>query len=88
MLPDDPIKAIALAVSATVLFGSSDTISKYLSGSLPIVEFIWIRYVLFLITAGCLIRRRSILPRNPGLQITRACASSARPSCSFTACGR
>jgi drug/metabolite transporter (DMT)-like permease len=71
MLPDDPIKAIALAVSATVLFGSSDTISKYLSGSLPIVEFIWIRYVLFLITAACLVRRRSILPRNPGLQITR-----------------
>jgi drug/metabolite transporter (DMT)-like permease len=71
MLPDDPIKAIALAVSATVLFGSSDTISKYLSGSLPIVEFIWIRYVLFLITAACLVRRRSILPRNPRLQITR-----------------
>jgi drug/metabolite transporter (DMT)-like permease len=71
MLPDDPIKAIALAVSATVLFGSSDTISKYLSGSLPIVEFIWIRYVLFLIMAACLVRRRSILPRNPRLQITR-----------------
>ncbi len=71
MLPDDPIKAIVLAVSATVLFGSSDTISKHLSGSLPIVEFIWIRYVLFLITAACLVRRRSILPRNPGLQITR-----------------
>jgi drug/metabolite transporter (DMT)-like permease len=71
MLPDDPIKAIALAVSATVLFGSSDTISKYLSGSLPIVEFIWIRYILFLITAACLVRRRSILPRNPRLQITR-----------------
>jgi drug/metabolite transporter (DMT)-like permease len=71
MLPDDPIKAIALAVSATVLFGSSDTISKYLSGSLPIVEFIWIRYVLFLMMAGYLVRRRSIVPRNPGLQITR-----------------
>jgi drug/metabolite transporter (DMT)-like permease len=71
MIPDDPLKAIALAVSATVLFGSSDTISKYLSGSLPIVEFIWIRYVLFLITAACLVRRRSILPRNPRLQITR-----------------
>jgi drug/metabolite transporter (DMT)-like permease len=71
MIPDDPLKAIALAVSATVLFGSSDTISKYLSGSLPIVEFIWIRYVLFLMMAGYLVRRRSIVPRNPGLQITR-----------------
>src|ERR1700733_11787545 len=71
MIPDDPLKAIALAVSATVLFGSSDTISKYLSGSLPIVEFIWIRYVLFLIMAVFLARPRSIGPRNPGLHITR-----------------
>jgi drug/metabolite transporter (DMT)-like permease len=73
MLPDDPLKAIALAVSATVLFGTSDTISKYLSASLPIVEFIWIRYVLFLVMAIILVRvpRRSVRPRNPGLQITR-----------------
>jgi drug/metabolite transporter (DMT)-like permease len=73
MLPDDPLKAIALAVSATVLFGTSDTISKYLSASLPIVEFIWIRYVLFLVMAMILVRvpRRSVRPRNPGLQITR-----------------
>jgi drug/metabolite transporter (DMT)-like permease len=71
MLPDEPLKAIALAVGATVLFGTSDTISKYLSGNLPIVEFIWIRYVLFLIMATCLVRRRSLLPRSPGLQVTR-----------------
>jgi drug/metabolite transporter (DMT)-like permease len=71
MLPDDPIKAIALAVSATLLFGSSDTISKYLSGSLPIVEFIWIRYVLFLLMGALLVRGRSIVSRNPGHQITR-----------------
>jgi len=71
MHPDEPIKAIVLAVSATVLFGSSDTISKYLSGSLPIVEFIWIRYVIFLILAAILCRRRSVRPRNPRLQIIR-----------------
>jgi drug/metabolite transporter (DMT)-like permease len=74
MFPDDPSKAILMAVSATVLFGSSDTISKYLSGSLPIIEFIWIRYVLFLVMAAILVRRtpsRSIRPRNPVLQITR-----------------
>jgi len=73
MLPDDPLNAIALALSATVLFGTSDTISKYLSNSLPIVEFIWIRYVLFLLMAVILVRvpRRSVRPRNPGLQITR-----------------
>ena len=74
MLTDDPLRAIALAVGATVLFGSSDTISKYLSGSLPIVEFLWIRYVIFLIMAGYLVRavpRRSFNPRNPALQVVR-----------------
>ena len=74
MSPDEPLKAIVLAVSATMLFGSSDTISKYLSGSLPIVEFIWFRYVIFLIMAAILVRRtpnRAMRARNPGLQITR-----------------
>jgi drug/metabolite transporter (DMT)-like permease len=74
MLTDDPLRAIALAVSATMLFGTSDTISKYLSGSLPIVEFLWIRYVIFLIMALCLISRRprrSVRPRNPRLQVIR-----------------
>ena len=77
---DDPLKAIALIVSATVLFGSADTISKYLSGSLPIIEFIWIRYVLFLVLAMILagrLPRRSIRPRNPGLQVTRGLCITA-----------
>jgi drug/metabolite transporter (DMT)-like permease len=71
MLSDDPIRAIALALSATLLFGTSDTISKYLSTSLPIVEFIWIRYVLFLLMAVLLVRHRSRRPRDPALQIIR-----------------
>jgi drug/metabolite transporter (DMT)-like permease len=74
MQTDDPLRAIVLAISATVLFGAADTISKYLSGSLPIVEFIWIRYVLFLVMALYLagrLPRRSVRPRNPGLQVTR-----------------
>lgn len=74
MPSDDPPKAIVLAISATILFGSSDTISKYLSLSLPIVEFIWIRYVLFLAMAVILAGRRphrSVRPRNPGLQVIR-----------------
>ena len=71
---DDPLTAIALTIGATVLFGCSDTISKYLSGGLPIVEFIWIRYVLFLVMAMILVRRqpaRSVRPRNPVLQVVR-----------------
>jgi drug/metabolite transporter (DMT)-like permease len=71
MSSDDPIRAIVLALSATLLFGSSDTISKYLSTSLPIVEFIWIRYVLFLLMAAFLVHHRSRRPRNPALQIIR-----------------
>jgi len=74
MPTDNPLKAIVLAICATVLFASSDTISKYLSGSLPIVEFIWIRYALFLVMAMILVGRlprRSVRARNPGLQVTR-----------------
>lgn len=74
MLPDNPLRAILLAVGATVLFSSSDTIAKYLSGGLPIIEFIWIRYVVFLLMALCLVGQapsRSVRPRNPGLQVIR-----------------
>src|SRR4051812_5510673 len=74
MLSDEPIRAIVLAVSATVLFAGSDTIAKYLSTSLPIVEFLWIRYALFLVMALLLVGRqrpRSVRPRNPGLQVAR-----------------
>jgi drug/metabolite transporter (DMT)-like permease len=74
MFSDDPIRAIVLAVSATVLFGSSDTIAKYLSTSLPIGEFLWIRYVLFLVMAMVLgrhVTRQTIHPHNPGLQVAR-----------------
>src|SRR3954462_3920783 len=74
MLSDEPIRAIVLAVGATVLFAGSDTIAKYLSTSLPIGEFLWIRYVLFLVMAVLLVRRqkrRSVRPRNLVLQVAR-----------------
>jgi drug/metabolite transporter (DMT)-like permease len=74
MLSDDPIRAIVLAVSATMVFGCSDTISKYLSTSLPIAEFLWIRYAMFLAMAIILVRRRPgqwARPRNPALQSVR-----------------
>lgn len=71
---EDPVKAIVLAVAATLLFSASDTISKYLSNSLPITEFIWIRYVLFVVMAAGLARRRlpeALKPNNRGLQVLR-----------------
>jgi drug/metabolite transporter (DMT)-like permease len=74
MSSDDPIRGIVLAVGATVLFGSSDTIAKVLSTSLPIGEFLWIRYVLFLVMAlvlGRRVIRQAVRPRNPALQVAR-----------------
>jgi drug/metabolite transporter (DMT)-like permease len=74
MPKDDPMRGIILAVCATMLFATSDTISKYLSNSLPVVEFIWIRYVLFLLMALGLasrVRLRVLRPRAPRLQLLR-----------------
>jgi drug/metabolite transporter (DMT)-like permease len=71
---DDPIRGIVLAVFATMLFATADTIAKYLSNSMPIVEFIWIRYVLFVVFAVGLSARmklRALRPRAPKLQILR-----------------
>jgi drug/metabolite transporter (DMT)-like permease len=71
---EDPIRGIALVVSATVLFAIADTTSKFLSTGLPIVEFIWFRYVLFLGMAVALARpgkRRPAWSRRPGWQVAR-----------------
>jgi len=71
---DDPIRGILLIVAATMLFAASDTTSKYLSGSMPIAEFLWIRYALFLVMAAGLVSRvprRAVRPRNLGQQIVR-----------------
>jgi drug/metabolite transporter (DMT)-like permease len=71
---DDPLRGIALHSGATVLFAVADTMSKYLSASLPVVEIQWIRYVLFLGLAILLARRmplRALRPNNPKLQIAR-----------------
>jgi len=71
---DDPLRGIALVLSATLLFGIADTISKYLTSGLPIVEFIWFRYLLFLVMALVLGRKdgmKLLRPRNPGFQIAR-----------------
>ncbi len=71
---DDPIRGIVLSVSATVLFATADTIAKYLSNSLPIVEFIWIRYVLSVLFAAGMATQvpfRSLRSRSPRLQFLR-----------------
>ena len=77
MNQDDPIRAILMMVGATVVFATADTISKYLTASLPVVEILWIRYVLFLVMAFALNRGRlfkAFTPINPKLQIARGMA--------------
>lgn len=72
---DDPFRGIILAVVATMLFASSDTIAKYLSGDLPIIEFIWFRYALNTGFALCLPKptpRPPRLSRRPWWQTVRA----------------
>jgi drug/metabolite transporter (DMT)-like permease len=74
MHADNPMRGIVFTVLATMLFASSDTISKYLSDFLPIVEFIWIRYLLFLMFALGMANRgtlRALRPAAPKLQILR-----------------
>ncbi len=73
---DDPIREITLSLCATLLFAVADTIAKFLSTGLPIIEITWVRYVIFLGFALILARRvprRSLWPRSRTLQIVRGC---------------
>lgn len=72
--PEDPVRGIVLTVGATLLFAIADTTSKFLSIHLPIIEFIWFRYVLFTGMAVVLAGRspwRAVRSNRLGLQIVR-----------------
>ncbi len=56
---EDALRGIALSLSATALFSVADTIAKFLSTQLPIVEIAWIRYVIFVCVAASLAWRAS-----------------------------
>ncbi len=74
MRTDDPLRGIALSVGSTVLFSVSDATAKVLSAHLPVVEIAWLRYVIFVLVAGVLVRRarpRAVWPRSSALQVTR-----------------
>jgi hypothetical protein len=51
-IPEEPLLGIALIIGSGAPFSISDTISKYLSASMPVVEIAWLRYATFLLT-GC-----------------------------------
>jgi drug/metabolite transporter (DMT)-like permease len=71
---DNPLRGIALSLTATTVFAASDTMSKFLTTSLPVIEIAWIRYMIFVLFAGWLARSanvRALWPRSPTLQMVR-----------------
>lgn len=72
--PDSPVRGVALLLAATVLFSVSDTMAKYLSQTLPVIEIAWIRYVAFVGLAVWLDLRSGrgrFRVHRPGLQVLR-----------------
>lgn len=74
--PDDPLRGIGLFLAATILFAVADTIAKFLTAELPIVQINWMRYLIFAAMALLLSTRTSGHPfrvQRPRLQILRGC---------------
>jgi drug/metabolite transporter (DMT)-like permease len=70
----NPLRGIALALLSGTVFSASDTIAKFLTGSVPVIEIVWIRYVIFVLFAGSLARStdlRALWPRSPASQVLR-----------------
>jgi drug/metabolite transporter (DMT)-like permease len=71
---EDPVRGILLLVAATMFFSVSDATAKYLTGSLPVIEIGFIRYVVFTALAAFFVARAgraSARVRNPALQVAR-----------------
>ncbi len=72
-----PLRGIGLIVLSTILFALSDTLTKYVSRTLPVIEIAWIRYVTF-VGLGVLMASRSgvahLRVRRPLLQVLRGLA--------------
>lgn len=69
-----PGSAIAMIVAAMACFSVSDALAKYLTGFLPIVVIVWIRYLAFVVTLSPLLRRGPMILRTkrPWLHLVRA----------------
>ena len=69
-------KGILLMIVTTILFASQDTITKYLGQSIPILQFVGVRYIAFFLFALWWTTRNSSLKevvkvKNPWLQASR-----------------
>jgi drug/metabolite transporter (DMT)-like permease len=71
---DNPLRGIVLSLLASTVFAVSDSTSKFLTESMPVVEIAWIRYMIFVIFCSWLARStdlRALWPRSPALQMLR-----------------
>jgi drug/metabolite transporter (DMT)-like permease len=70
-----PLAAIALMVVAVGMFGFLDAVAKYLSQSLPVIQVVWMRFVMHLVLAALLLQIWKGFDRfatkRPVLQISR-----------------
>lgn len=64
---DRPLYAIALNLTASVIFCTADTIAKQLAEVLPIVQITWTRYIVFAVMALLLTTRRNGAPFHVGV---------------------
>ncbi|MCC6869989.1 MAG: DMT family transporter [Burkholderiales bacterium] len=71
-----PGSAIAMIVGAMACFTLSDALAKYLTGFLPVIVIVWIRYFAFVVVLSPLLRRgRTVLrTKHPWLHLLRALA--------------
>jgi drug/metabolite transporter (DMT)-like permease len=70
----DPVTGIFLVLATGFLFSISDTLSKVLTQTLPVVEIAWLRFgafVAMVVPAVVVQGRASLVSRRPALQILR-----------------
>lgn len=86
--PDDPLRGILLILGAVLLFSIADAMAKHLSQSLPPLEVVWLRYLVFFPLALLALARRGgsklLRPRMPRMQFLRG-VGVAGSALAFTA---
>lgn len=74
---DVPLRGVLLVVGASMCFSLSDATAKYVTATVPVIEVMWVRYlVFFLVAVVPAMRRRgaALRTRRPGTQILRGLA--------------
>jgi drug/metabolite transporter (DMT)-like permease len=83
-----PLRGIALAIGAYLLFALLDSLAKYLSQSHHPMMIAWARYVFHVVVMVAVLApsmgRRLFLTRKPGLQVARGLCLGFSSVCFFT----